>query len=66
MIRDNKSEFIIQADAAMEEAAEVVLERARRHNTPIVVWREGKVVGLDPFSPEFDDAREEQPPTNKK
>ncbi|WP_417731576.1 hypothetical protein [Rosistilla oblonga] len=54
MIRDNKSEFIKKADAAMEEAAEVVLQRARQHNTPIVVWRDGKVVELDPFSPEFD------------
>jgi hypothetical protein len=57
MIRDNKSEFVKQADAAMEEAAEVVLQRARQHNTPIVVWRDGKVVELDPFSEEFDEPK---------
>ncbi|SMP57404.1 hypothetical protein SAMN06265222_105306 [Neorhodopirellula lusitana] len=55
MIRDNKSEFIKQADAAMDEAAEVVSQRARQHKNPIVVWRDGKVVELDPFSPEFDE-----------
>lgn len=54
MIRDNTSDFIRKADAAMKEAAEEVLERAQRHNTPIVVWRDGKVVELDPFSEEFD------------
>ncbi len=61
MIRDNASEFVKQADAAMEEAAEVVLQRARQHNTPIVVWRDGKVVELDPFSPEFDEPKDESP-----
>ena len=54
MIRQNVSEFVKQADAAMEEAAEVVLQRARQHNTPIVVWRDGRVVELDPHSPEAD------------
>ncbi|WP_164102532.1 hypothetical protein [Candidatus Laterigemmans baculatus] len=54
MIRDNTSDFVRKADAAMEEAAKDVVERARRHNTPIVVWRDGKVVELDPFSEEFD------------
>ena len=55
MIRDNQSEFSKRTNAAMEEAAEVVLQRARQHNTPIVVWRDGKVVELDPFSEEFDE-----------
>jgi len=54
MIRDQASDFIKLADSAMEEAADVVLQRARQHNTPIVVWRDGKVVELDPFSEEFD------------
>jgi hypothetical protein len=35
--------------------------RARQHNSPIVVWRDGKVVELDPFSPEFDDTDDEEP-----
>ncbi len=46
------SDFVRQADAAMELAAIDVLERARRHNTPIVVWRDGKVVRLNPFTEE--------------
>ncbi len=59
MIRDDTPEIVKQANAAMEEAADVVLERARRHNTPIVLWRDGKVVELDPFSPEFDEPKEQ-------
>ncbi|MGB7343848.1 MAG: hypothetical protein WBD20_06530 [Pirellulaceae bacterium] len=65
MIRDNKSEFIKQADAAMEEAAEVVLRRARQHNTPIIVWRDGKVVELDPFSSEFDEPKDKSSKANE-
>ena len=61
MIRDNTSDFVKRADAAMEEAAEVVLQRARQHNTPIVVWRDGKVVELDPFSEEFDKPKIDPP-----
>ncbi len=61
MIRDDTPEIVKQANAAMEEAAEVVLQRARRHNTPIVVWRDGKVVELDPFSPEFDEPKDKSP-----
>jgi hypothetical protein len=48
----------------MEQAANDVLLRARRHNTPIVVWRDGKVVELDPFSPEFDKPEERPPVTS--
>ena len=59
MIRDNQSEFIKRANAAMRSAADTVLERARRHNTPIVVWRDGKIVELDPFSEEFDTPQNE-------
>lgn len=54
MTYDNMSDSIKRADAAMKEAAEVVLQRARRHKSPIVLWRDGKVVEVDPFSPEFD------------
>lgn len=61
MIRDNQSEFSKRTNAAMEEAAEVVLQRARQHNTPIVVWRDGKVVELDPFSEEFDQPKIDPP-----
>ena len=60
MIRDNSNDFAKQADAAMQDAAEVVLERARKHNTPIVVWRDGKIVELDPFSPEFDEPKDNE------
>ncbi|TWU62285.1 hypothetical protein [Crateriforma conspicua] len=62
MIHDDTPETVKQANAAMEQAANDVLLRARRHNTPIVIWRDGKVVELDPFSPEFDDPKQ-QPPT---
>lgn len=62
MIRDDTPETVKQANAAMEQAANDVLLRARHHNTPIVVWRDGKVVELDPFSPEFDEPKQ-QPPT---
>lgn len=58
MIRDDIPVIVKHADAAMEEAADVVLQRARQHNTPIVLWRDGKVVELDPFSPEFDESKD--------
>lgn len=63
MIRDDTPEIVKQANAAMEQAAHDVLLRARRHNTPIVVWRDGSVVELDPFSPEFDEPTDQPPPT---
>lgn len=62
MIRDDTPEIVKQANAAMKEAADVVLQRARRHKTPIVVWRDGKVVQLDPFSPEFDEPKKMKVP----
>lgn len=52
------SELSLQTNAAMQDAARVVVERARRHNTPIVVWRDGKILELDPFSPEFDEPKD--------
>jgi len=61
MIRDATPEIVKQANAAMEQAANDVLLRARRHNTPIVVWRDGKVVELDPYSPEFEEPKEQPP-----
>lgn len=54
-VRPELSEPVRQANAAMELAAMDVLERARRFNTPIILWRDGKVVELDPFSPELDE-----------
>lgn len=61
MIRDSQSEFSKQTNAAMKETRKVVIERARQHNTPIVLWRDGKVVELDSFSAEFDDPEEQSP-----
>jgi len=58
MIRDNQSELSKQTNAAMRETRKVVIDRAREHNTPIVLWRDGRVVELDPFSAEFDDAQD--------
>ncbi|QDS90075.1 hypothetical protein EC9_42790 [Rosistilla ulvae] len=54
MIRDNTPELVRKANAAMQQAAADVLVRARQYNTPIVLWRDGKVVEVDPFSEEFD------------
>ena len=61
MIRDNQSDFSKRTNAAMKETRKVVIDRARQHNTPIVLWRDGKVVELDPFSPEFDEPKGESP-----
>ena len=58
MIRDNQSELSKQTNAAMKETRKVVIDRAREHNTPIVLWRDGKIVELDPFSAEFDDVKD--------
>lgn len=58
MIRDNQSELSKQTNAAMRETRKVVIDRAREHNTPIVLWRDGKIVELDPFSAEFDDVKD--------
>ncbi|TWU46567.1 hypothetical protein [Rubripirellula reticaptiva] len=66
MIRDNQSEFSKRTNAAMKETRKVVVDRARKHNTPIVLWREGKVVELDPFSPEFDEPNDETPAADNK
>ncbi len=33
-----------KADAAFRQAAANVIERARRHGTPILVWEHGQVV----------------------
>jgi len=46
--------------------AKDVLQRARRRNTPIVVWRDGRVVELDPFSPEFDEPAERKSEAEEK
>jgi hypothetical protein len=58
VIRDDTPEIVKRANAAMDEAAVVILRRARQHNTPIVVWRDGKVIELDASSPEFDDVND--------
>jgi len=61
MIRKTTSEFSKRADAAMEEAAETVLQRAKQHNTPIIVWRNGKIVELDPFAEESPSSKSQMP-----
>ena len=66
MIRDETPEAVKKANAAMAQAANDVVERARRHNTPIVVWRDGKVVELDPFSPEFDEPKDNETKTKER
>ncbi|KAA1257979.1 hypothetical protein LF1_04700 [Rubripirellula obstinata] len=37
MIRDNQSEFSKRTNAAMKETRKVVVDRARKHYTPIVL-----------------------------
>jgi len=57
----SESEFSKQADAAMEEAAKTVLQRAKQHNTPIIVWRNGKIVELDPFAEDAPNSKNQMP-----
>lgn len=37
----------------MKEAAKEVVLRARRHRTPIIIWRDDRIVEVDPFSDEL-------------
>ena len=47
MIRPNDEHSLAnKAQAAFAEAARDVIARARAHNTPVVVWRDNKVVYL--------------------
>ena len=66
MIRDNQSELSKQTNAAMKETRRVVIDRARQHNTPIILWRDRKVVELDPFSAEFDEPNDAPPAAGDK
>jgi hypothetical protein len=54
MIREEHSELVRKARAASEESAADVVERARRHKTPVILWRNGRIVELDPYSPELE------------
>lgn len=36
------------ADAAFEQAALNVVERARRFGTPVIIWRDGQIKNLRP------------------
>ena len=54
MIREEKSDLIRGAHAASEKCAADVLESARRYKTPVIVWRNGRILELDPDSPEFE------------
>lgn len=36
------------AEAAFREVAKDVVKRAIETNTPVIVWRDGKIVKLDP------------------
>jgi hypothetical protein len=42
---DNSAETVRdKADAAFRQAAAKVIQRARLHGTPIIVWQDGQVV----------------------
>jgi hypothetical protein len=66
MIRDNHNEFSRRATEAMKRTRQVVVERARQHGTPVVTWRDGKVVELDPFSDEFSDVSDSPRKTDER
>ena len=42
------SEFVQIVCAALKEAAEAARQKAIRHGTKLVVWRDGKVAEIDP------------------
>lgn len=41
------------AEAAFEQAAEVVIDRARRTGTPVILWKDGRVHTVKPEETEF-------------
>ncbi len=48
MKTNKKTEWVEQADAAMKRAAESARKLAARTATPMHVFREGKIVKLEP------------------
>jgi hypothetical protein len=49
MIQDDRNtDALIGSRAAMVRAARRAEEAARRHNLPLVLWRNGRVVEVDP------------------
>ncbi len=49
MIKGNAPDSLIaKADMAFEAACRQVIDRARKSNTEIVIWRDGEIVELSP------------------
>jgi hypothetical protein len=49
MIKSNTPDSLIaKANLAFEAACRIVIERARRSGTEIVIWRDGQIVELSP------------------
>ena len=47
-IRIKKSELTLSVGRALKRAQKRAYEIARQHNTPIYIWRDGKVVAIKP------------------
>ena len=43
-----ESEFILSVERALKRAKKRAYETARFHNTPIYIWKDGKVVAIKP------------------
>ena len=50
------------ADAAFEQAARKVIERARQTGTPVIVWENGAVKELDPWKLTLSTSRRKKSP----
>ena len=47
---ETETEFVRRTKAAAIEAAKTVVHTAQRHNTPIIVWKHGKTIEIDPVT----------------
>jgi hypothetical protein len=47
-IPTKKSEFTLSVGRALKRAKKRAYETARLHNTPIYIWKDGKVVAIKP------------------
>lgn len=54
------------ADAAFQRAAEVVIERAKQTGTPVILWKNGRVLAVKPEDTEFVRKLKAKKPQTKK
>jgi hypothetical protein len=43
-----KSEFTLSVERALKRAKKRAYETARQYNTPVYIWKDGKVVAIKP------------------